>query len=286
MLASFLRMVEPPNSEIPAVPLLGARLRLALMGACIAAYSAVCGIGGGLFMTPILHYVRKLPLKNAVATSLALVSASATSATIAELIHDDGRLTSDRFLLVGALVFGSLLGAQAGFIVAKRIDVTLLKLLFAIILLISGARLLFPAEQAAVIASEMTVSHLEIAFASIVGFAAGFLAPLLGIGGGLVAVPALFLGVPSLGYLGARACGMAMGACASSRALWLYAREGVVDKRRATALACGALIGASIGVQFVHFEGAVVIAKKLMGITLWIVSVRFVMDVVRSRVKR
>ena len=279
-------MVEPENTKTPAMPALGARVRLGLMGACVAAYSAVCGIGGGLFMTPILHYVRKLPLKNAVATSLALVSASATSATVAELLHEDGRLTSDRFSLVAALVVGSLLGAQAGFIVAKRIDATFLKLIFSVILLISGVRLLFPAEQVAVIAGEMTVSHLEIAFASVVGFAAGFLAPLLGIGGGLVAVPALFLGVPSLGYLGARACGMAMGACASSRSLWLYAREGVVDKQRAIALACGALIGASIGVQFVHFEGAVVIAKKLMGVTLWLVAVRFVMDVVRSRAKR
>jgi len=276
-------MSAPETPETSAVPAFGARARLSVMGACVAAYSAVCGIGGGLFMTPILHYVRKLPLKNAVATSLALVSASATSATTAELLHEDGRLTSDRFLLVGALVVGSLLGAQAGFAVAKRIDATFLKLIFSVILLISGFRLLFPAEQAAAVVEGMTVSHLEIAFASVVGFAAGFLAPLLGIGGGLVAVPALFLGVPSLGYLGARACGMAMGACASSRSLWLYAREGLVDKHRAVALACGALIGASVGVQFVHFEGAVVIAKKLMGVTLWVVAARFVFDVYRSR---
>jgi len=278
-------MNEPENSEDVTEPALGARLRLSLMGACIAAYSAVCGIGGGLFMTPILHYVKKMPLKNAVATSLALVSASATSATIAELLHADNQLTPDRLFLVAALVIGSLLGAQAGYVVAKRIEVTFLKLIFAVILVISGARLLFPGELSDAGPIEVSVSQLEVAFASVVGFAAGFLAPILGIGGGLVAVPALFLGVPSLGYLGARACGMAMGACASSRSLWLYAREGVVDKKRATALACGALIGASIGVQFVHFEGAVVIAKKLMGITLWVVSVRFVMDVVQSRKK-
>ncbi|MDE0890876.1 MAG: sulfite exporter TauE/SafE family protein [Planctomycetota bacterium] len=278
-------MNGPKNSDVATAPVLGARIRLGLMGACIAAYSAVCGIGGGLFMTPILHYVKKMPLKNAVATSLALVSASATSATIAELLHADNQLTPERLLLVAALVIGSLLGAQAGFVVAKRIDVTFLKLVFAVILVISGMRLLFPGELPAAGPLELGVSQMEVAFASVVGFAAGFLAPLLGIGGGLVAVPALFLGVPSLGYLGARACGMAMGACASSRSLWLYAREGVVDKKRATALACGALIGASIGVQFVHFEGAVLIAKKLMGITLWVVSVRFVMDVVQSRKK-
>jgi hypothetical protein len=274
---------EPGFQKSPPTPPLGSRIRLGMMGAGVAGYSAVCGIGGGLFMTPILHYVRKLPLKNAVATSLALVSASATSATVAELIHEDGRLTADLLYLVLVLVLGSLVGAQVGFRVAKRLDVTFLKLVFALVLVLSGARLLFPGGEVLEVTGFVDVTFLHLGFAAVIGFASGFLAPLLGIGGGLVAVPALFLGVPGLGYLGARACGMAMGACASTRSLWLYAREGVVDKHRAVALAGGALIGASIGVQLVHLEGAVAMAKVLMGLTLWFVSARFLWDVVTVR---
>ena len=121
----------PEFPKAPPTPPLGSRIRLGMMGAAVAAYGAVCGIGGGLFMTPILHYVRKLPLKNAVATSLALVSASTIAATSAELLHEDGRLTAERLMLVGALIVGSLFGAQIGFLVARRLDVTYLKAVFA-----------------------------------------------------------------------------------------------------------------------------------------------------------
>ncbi len=276
------KVAELPKA--PPTPPLGSRIRLGMMGAGVAAYGAVCGIGGGLFMTPILHYVRKLPLKNAVATSLALVSASTIAATITEMSIGRSELTGARWQIVAALVVGSLLGAQLGFRVAKRLDVTKLKAIFAIVLVVTGLRLLFQGEPISSTADvPLDPNTVELILSSVVGFAAGFLAPLLGIGGGLVAVPALFFGFPGLGYLGARACGMAMGACASTRSLWLYSREGVIDKHRAVALAIGAAIGACGGVFLVHTDGAEKIAKILMGLTLWIVAVRFLWDVYKLR---
>ncbi len=188
---------DPEFPKAPPTPPLGARVRLGFMGAGVAAYGAVCGIGGGLFMTPILHYVRKLPLKNAVATSLALVSAATIAATITEMSIGKSELTGARWLIVAALVVGSLLGAQLGFKVAKRIDVTRLKVIFAVVLVIGGLRLLLsPPESAGV--PTVNPSIVELLLSSLVGFAAGFLAPLLGIGGGLVAVPALYFGFPEL----------------------------------------------------------------------------------------
>jgi uncharacterized membrane protein YfcA len=47
-------------------------------------------------------------------------------------------------------------------------------------------------------------------------------------------------------------------------------------------LASGAVIGAAIGVKLAHIPGAEPVAKRMMGVTLWIVSVRFVWDVVKS----
>ncbi len=275
---------DPESPEASLTPSLGARARLALMGAGVAGYGAVCGIGGGLFMTPILHYVRKLPLKNAVATSLALVSASTIAATLTEMSIGKSELTGERWLIVAALVVGSLVGAQAGFRVAKRINVTKLKVMFAVVLVITGLRLLF--QQSPMVSAagmEVEPTTVDLLLSSLVGFAAGFLAPLLGIGGGLVAVPALFFGFPDLGYLGARACGMAMGACASTRSLWLYSRDGVVDRQRAVALAAGAAVGACGGVFLVHTDGAEQVAKTLMGVTLWIVAARFLWDVYKLR---
>ena len=56
-----------------------------------------------------------------------------------------------------------------------------------------------------------------------------------------------------------------------------------MDRHRAVALAGGALIGAAIGVRIVHMPGVVAVAQKLMGGTLWFVSIRFLWDVVKLR---
>jgi len=45
----------------------------------------------------------------------------------------------------------------------------------------------------------------------------------------------------------------------------------------------GNVIGAAIGVRIVHLEGVVFVAQKLMGGTLWFVSIRFLWDVVKLR---
>ena len=50
-----------PGELRPAGP------RLSLFGALIAAWSSMCGIGGGLFAVPVLHFLERLPLKEAVA---------------------------------------------------------------------------------------------------------------------------------------------------------------------------------------------------------------------------
>ena len=50
------------------------------LGVVISLLAAVCGIGGGLFAVPILHYAYRLSLKASVATSLALVVVSTSTA--------------------------------------------------------------------------------------------------------------------------------------------------------------------------------------------------------------
>ncbi len=84
-------------------------LFLFLSGAVIAFIGAICGIGGGLFAVPLLHYVFKLPLRVSVATSLCLVAANAYSSTATELLRGDSALLWD---VVLPLIGGALVGAQ------------------------------------------------------------------------------------------------------------------------------------------------------------------------------
>ena len=256
---------------------------IGLVGLVIAAWGAMCGIGGGLFAVPILHYVYKLTLKEAIVTSLALVAATTISATAAELLHADNSLD---WRIVLALVSCSLVGAQLGFRVAKLVSARKLKLVFAIALTFVGVRLLgLVPEPEAADGGLYVLEGLETRdfwLAGAIGFGGGFVAPLLGIGGGLVAVPALMMFVPALGHLGARACSMAMATITSTRSMFLYFRAGQLDLGRSASFAIGAAIGAFAGVQLVHIPGVSVWAEKMLAATLLIVAFRFGLDVLRK----
>jgi hypothetical protein len=258
------------------------RAWLAAAGAAIAVVGALCGIGGGLFAVPILHFAAKLDLRRAVASGLLLVLATALSATVTEALRPDSWL---RFDLLAVLVPTALVGTQLGYTVSRRISTTWLRALFVVVLVYAGWRMLTlggggVAESAAAV-EEWGASRYALLAA--IGVAGGFVTPLLGVGGGLVLVPALFLGVPDLGFALARSASLAVAVFTATRSLWLYSREGLVEWRAASPLALGALLGAAVGVFLVHEPGWVDVARKLLACVLWVVGLRFARDLVRAR---
>ncbi|MFT5286569.1 MAG: putative membrane protein YfcA [Planctomycetota bacterium] len=249
---------------------------IALMGMVIATWGAMCGIGGGLFAVPLLHFVYKLKLKEAIVISLGLVAATTASATLSEAFRTD---TAIHWGVVGCLVIGALVGTQIGFRVAKRIETRRLKQIFVVVLVFVGFRILGLGPET--VASQLEASELapiDFLKAAAIGLGGGFVSPLLGIGGGLVAVPALLIFLPSLGHLGARACSMAMSVFTSTRSMVLYYQAGDLDLRRAMSFGIGAAIGAFIGVQLVHIPGVAEVAKTMLAGTLLVVAFRFALD--------
>src|SRR5690606_13050993 len=101
------------------------------LGVLMGVYSTLCGIGGGVFAVPLLHYVHRMPLRSAVANSLVLVAGSTASATLLEAFHADSALLLD---LVAALVLGSLVGSRVGFAIGRRVSTRALKGFFAVLL--------------------------------------------------------------------------------------------------------------------------------------------------------
>ena len=262
-------------------------IMLVALGLVIATYGSVLGLGGGFIAVPVLHYFLKRPLKESVATSLALVAATTLSATVAEVADPDSRLV---WSLVGLLILGSLIGAQVGFWAAQRTRTYWLKLAFSVLLVWSGAEFLLGVGlrgtedlQTAAMVQAADYGALDYAIAFVVGIAAGLLSPMLGIAGGLIAVPALYIAVPELGYLGARACALAMGTVASMRSLMLYLRQGQVHRERALSLAAGGLFGGVAGDLVVKIEGFEPAARVLMGITLVLLATRFTWDVLGGK---
>ena len=254
-------------------------LSLLPVGFAIAFVGALCGIGGGLFTVPLLHYVRGLELKRAVATALVLVVTTTGFATLAELLRADRQLDGP---LVACLAAGTLLGAQLGFRVAERIPTRALRGVFVVVLTAAGLRLAFAGPGGGeILPGDAGARALATAFAA--GLGGGFLAPLLGIGGGLLMVPALFFGIPGMSFAMARASSLAAGAVGASRSLWLHARAGRVDLPAVAPLALGALGGAVAGVQVVHLEGATAVARMLLAGILFVTALRFLRDLLRPR---
>ncbi len=258
-------------------------LALGLLGLLIGTWSTLCGIGGGIFAVPLLHYVYGMELRAAVANSLWLVAASTSAATLAEITRPDSVL---HLRVLGVLVFFSLIGTQAGYRAAVRIDARRLKMVFCALLVAVGMKvLLAPAGPTAggVSAADLNPTWFEYAGVGFVGLLAGFVAPLLGIGGGLVAVPGLFLGIPAIGYATARACSTAMSVFNSWQSVWLYRRERLSRAATAAWLAGGALAGGIVGDGLIHFESVVAVAQKLLSLTLFFAAARFAWDLSRTR---
>jgi hypothetical protein len=260
------------------------RAPLFAAGILIAAVGAVCGIGGGLFTVPLLHFVHKLELKRAVATALVLVVTTTGFATLGECLRDAPELHLE---IVWRVALGALLGAQAGFFVAGRIRTDVLRMVFVVVLLGAAWRMAWSGGGAAeaLDASQWlgTAARWKAFFAGVGG---GFVSPLLGVGGGLLMVPALFLGIPGMGFGEARATSLAAGFVAALRALWLHGRAGRVEFAAVAPLAVGAACGALAGVTVVHLEGVVHVGRLLLAGVLAFVALRFARDLVQARAEK
>lgn len=243
------------------------------VGAAIGFLGALCGIGGGLFAVPILHYGCKLELRRAVGTGLSLVLATALAATCVELASQASAL---RFDLVGPLVLGTLVGTQLGYHVSKRLSPRRLKQLFALVTLIAGLRILFSGGGGQELADPSAIPNWAIAFAA--GLGGGVVAPILGVGGGLVFVPTLFLGIPGLSFAAARAASLATSVVSSARSSRMYWREGDVDRVSALLLAAGAFVGAGTGALVSHRPGWSELGRQGLALVLLFVCVRFARD--------
>jgi len=202
------------------------------------------------------------------------VFAMTLTGSVVELFQPQSAI---RWPVVICLSVGGMLGALLGQRVARRVDADFLTWVFALALCTAGVRVLTTSAEPAIAAASAS-SDWELARSlaiAAIGFAGGFVAPLLGVGGGLIVVPALFLGVPSMTYLAARACSTAMSAVNSAQLTWLNLRENRVQRALVAPFAGVAALGAAIGILLVHRPGWAEAARLLMGGLLLAIGAKF-----------
>jgi uncharacterized membrane protein YfcA len=181
-------------------------------GALAGSIGSMLGLGGGVFLVPLLNVALGLPLRTAAAISLCTVIATSSTVSAGQA---GAQLINIRLgmVLEVATVAGSLLGGLTAHLFAE----SALQRLFGVVAILTAAAVLSRINRRNVIfdpmaqpgalggqffdeESERVVTYrvTRLPAALLASFAAGNLSSLLGIGGGILKVPALntWCGVP------------------------------------------------------------------------------------------
>ena len=168
-------------------------LTLAGSGLAVGFLSGLVGIGGGVLIVPLLYFfyghaawsgvVVPADLEAVISHATSLFVILPTTALGTWTYHRAGMVEWRAAIPVAA---GSVVGALVGSQVAPALPAPALKLGFGLLLLFSGARLILPGKAEARPAGE---THTGVAAAA--GIVVGLFSAVLGVGGGIIAIPIL-----------------------------------------------------------------------------------------------
>ena len=119
-------------------------LFFALIGLAAGVLSGMFGIGGGVLIVPALMYGLGFSQKTATGTSLAILLPPIGIAAVMQYYRGGHVNFQAAFLIAGAMVLGSWLGAKW----ALPLDAKTMKTVFGIFLLVLGTYILFDARMA------------------------------------------------------------------------------------------------------------------------------------------
>lgn len=253
-----------------------------VLSVCVGILTGLFGVGGGFLITPLLHVILGIPIHIAVGTGAMQILGVSTAGLYAK--RKEGRVDYKMaVMLFGGNYVGVRLGAATlswlqglGQLTLGRQQIATVDLavLLIFIVLLGGitfwlwydtSRNTQEQETCVGLLSRITwgpctefptLDHprLSIVIMSYLGLALGFLTGLLGIGGGVILVPALIYLVGMRAHT-ASATSLAMVWCTSFLATITHAAAGNTDIRLAIPLLLGGSIGLQIGVNLCNRLG-------------------------------
>jgi uncharacterized protein len=179
--ASDDRLSRPP---VPISPT--RRIAIAVgIGVLSGFVAGLFGVGGGILIVPALVLVLGMEQRLAHGTSLAAIVPIAVGGVVGYVWSG-----SVDWVAVVILVGGAALGAVAGTHALHRLPLRALRVVFALYLLATAVSLFLTVGSTA---AQERLTVPTVAGLVLIGLAAGTIAGLLGVGGGLVMVPAMIL---------------------------------------------------------------------------------------------
>ena len=235
---------------------------LFLMGILAGSMGALLGIGGGVFLVPFLVLVMNVPMKVAVGTSLCTVIATSSAVSAGRLGRQLINLRLGMLLEVATTI-----GGLTGGLVAASMSAQTLQRLFGVVTASAALVMLRRLDRRNVIVDpnvdpgrlggryhedesggEVVYRVKRMPLAMIVSLAAGSVSSLLGIGGGVIKVPAMnaWCGVPL--RAAAATSAFMIGVTATAGAIIYYGRGEIIPWVAASTV-LGVLVGSRVGLR-------------------------------------
>ena len=247
----------------------------------IGVLGSMLGIGGGVFLIPMLTGIVGLPIKTAIGASIVSVIATSTAAGAVYIGHG---ITHSRLAMV--LEIATTLGALAGGFTAVLISPNILSGIFAVVLLYvaysmgrgfkakaspTSTGFLVTSYEDPLTGNTVTYGAHNLVGGMLASFLAGNVSGLLGIGGGVIKVPVMnmIMRIPLRAAIATS--NFMIGITAATSAI-IYYKHGYIDLAVTIPTALGILIGAQAGSRLggkVRSENL----KKIFSVLLVIFSI-------------
>jgi uncharacterized protein len=239
-----------------------------LVGIAAGFLSGMFGVGGGILIVPGLVLVAHMDQRIAHGTSLAAVLPISASSLASYWAHDHVDWRVGVCLAVGALV-GALVGTRLLHVLPHRT----LAISFAGLLIVTAVRLFLPLESG----TRDVLTAGTITALVLIGVATGILAGLLGVGGGVVMVPAMMMLLQMPAAM-AKGTSVAVIIPTSIMGTWRNRTKKNVDLKAAAILGAGGILAAIAG-GWISARMSDTVSNVLFATLLLIVAARLVLQI-------
>jgi uncharacterized protein len=265
----------------PATPTPHRTLKAASV--CVAAglVSTLLGVGGGVILVPLFAILGVMRVKHAAGTSLAIIAPVIAVGLVVQMFKAPGDV---HWVAAGWLAAGAFVGTFFGRWIYSLLPDLAFRYAFCFLLLLIAAQLLqLTPEMSHWLGPDMVpglASH--VAFLLLVGWIAGIIAVTFGLGGGVIAVPALALafGAFDENFTAARATSLAMILPTSVVGAFLHTRAGNVDYALTVKVAPLAILGAVGGVVLAY-----VVSPDALKVIFALLLLAAIVRLIRPRVQ-